>query len=199
MLVLSWSAGVGAAQNAFANPDFDQGIGGWSPYASAAWWSDLDADACEAEGVSSSGSYYALSVTVGPNEGRMFLWGDGCLNLAGDRRVAMEAMMRGENGLITSPQFYLEPYPLPDCQGTPYGNVGGPASIGPLLSGGYRKIRASFALSVFVFSVKGGMGAEGTQGFDVYWDRAYLGTSSPVFLDDFEAESTCRWSATASP
>ena len=77
--------------------------------------------------------------------------------------------------------------------------VGGPASIGPLLSGGYRKIRASFALSVFVFSVKGGMGAEGTQGFDVYWDRAYLGTSSPVFLDDFEAESTCRWSATASP
>jgi len=199
LLLLAWGAGAGAAQNAFANPDFDHGIGGWTPYASAASWSDLDADGCEAAGVSTSGSYHAVSVTVGPNEGLTNLWGDGCLDLGADRRVYVEAMVRGENGLFTTPQFFLRPFPFPGCQGSPYGNVGASADLGPLLPNGYRKIRASFALSVFVFSVQAGMGAEGTQGFDIYWDRAYLGATEPILLDDFEAESTCRWSATIPP
>ena len=31
--------------------------------------------------------------------------------------------------------------------------------------------------------------------FDTAWDRAYVGRAARIFSDDFEAASTCRWSA----
>jgi len=207
--LLFGAAAARATPQGFANPDFnvDRGIDGWvtNPVYGTATWAPADANDCADGPFVPSGSLRTASSTTPL---LLEIGAESCVNLSGGvpRRLFFEisADPSFEQSYLFTITF--RPYALPDCQGTSFSVVsvdGGDVEVGPPSANGYRKVRASYDFNGFVFSARlellqvHGSVWQGGVSFD--WDRAYLGASDPVFRDDFEAQSSCRWSTTQSP
>jgi hypothetical protein len=206
-LLLGGLASAAGALGALANPDFnlDHGIDGWftDPAYGSATWAPLDANGCASGPFVPSGS---LRTTSSTTPLLLEIGVANCVNLTGGSirplffEIRAAPSIQQEYGFTIS----LKPYAQPNCQGSGYPVVYvDDVEIGPATANGFSAVRARHDFNGFVFSARLVLlevqGSEWQGGGTIHWDRAYLGTAEPVFQDDLEAQSTCRWSATSSP
>lgn len=185
-------AGTGAlwAANGLQNPDFDSGISGWSASdGTLAWNGGLDVNACAGSGaaVGSNPVLVAGKWTVTAKSS------GSCVPVTPGGQVWLRARVLFAN-TVASTDFALLGYSNGSCSA---GEVEIPiAGYGPL-----PLIWLDFQLGIAVDgatnSVRFLMRTSDPAVSSYSWslDRVYLGTVDPIFLDDFGAAATCRWSA----
>lgn len=184
------------AQNTIvANPEFDAGVGisDWFVAKSLqiSSWSLDDADDC-----AGSGSYSALALEQSESASLAIAVPNDCLDVQPDAQLFLQVTYRSAMPLY----LYLFLYPSAGCQGARFTEdvlTAHPASAV------WTTVESVTTLPVgdpvasvrFVAVSQDDLGSS----FSTSFDRPYLGLSERIFGDDFDAGSTCRWSATSPP
>lgn len=189
--VASFLAGAGAlaAANGLINPDFDSGVSGWATSeGTLAWNGGLDVDACANSGVAVASTPELVAgqwtVTVKSS--------GSCVPVVPLSMAWMRVRVLFSTAVATT-DFGLLAYTDANCTA---GEVEMPTvGYGPLpliwLNLAMGGVVDSATHSVrFLMRTKD----PAVSSYSFSLDRLYLGTVDPVFLDDFGAAATCRWS-----
>lgn len=189
--VASFLAGAGAlaAANGLINPDFDSGVSDWATSEGAlAWNGGLDVDACVNSGVAVASTPQLVAgqwtVTVKSS--------GSCVPVVPLGMAWMRVRVLFSTAVATT-DFGLLAYTDANCTA---GEVEMPTvGYGPLpliwLNLAMGGVVDSATHSVrFLMRTKD----PAVSSYSFSLDRLYLGTVDPVFLDDFGAAATCRWS-----
>lgn len=190
-LALLWAAGARAQNEAGPNTDLNVDDNGWSYIGSGSRVANADYDGCTG-GAGSSGSLFVtaqLPSQVGdPSISAAYPLH--CIAVLPGETLYTEVAYKSAVDADVVPTYF----DTGNCtggaiEGTIDGNF--PASAGWALGADTLTVPAG-ALSVLV-----AWAAADSNGlpFDTAWDRAYVGRAARIFSDDFEAASTCRWSA----
>lgn len=189
---MSLLAGPGAlrAANGLQNPDFDNGISGWGASDGAlAWNGGLDVNACGGSGVAvgSNPVLVAGKWTVTAKSS------GSCVPVTPGSQVWLRARLLFAN-TVASTDVGLFAYTDGSCSA---GEVELPiAGYGPLPLI-WLDFQLGITLDLATQSVRFLLRTADPAVSSYSWslDRVYLGSVDPIFLDDFDAAATCRWSS----
>jgi hypothetical protein len=178
------------AQNRVPNADFNEDKVGWNDVLGSSFWVTSDVDGCTI----GSGALQAFSATITPSL-QMLLFRGGCFAVTPGEPIcfAVRYGEGGSNGVVLEVSFYTDT----EC-GSLDSSTG---AIGPAVQGSFTG-QLSGCSTVPLTAVAARIGAlssaSGSDEFFLLTDRFYAGSGDVLLLDDFEAESTCRWSAESS-
>ncbi|MEO7794417.1 MAG: hypothetical protein ABIV06_06545 [Thermoanaerobaculia bacterium] len=181
------------AQNVLVNPDFNSSVTAWSaPTGALAFGAAGDVDGCAGSGVAVG----STPVFVGGQWTLEIAASGSCLAVQPADLIHMNARLR-LSAVIGNTDFAFETYTDSAC--TTGALVTPTVGYTALPTGIWFDFRTGGAPPPGVQSVKFFMRFRdpANPNFQVALDRTYLGLLDPVFLDDFEAGSTCRASAVA--
>jgi len=191
VILVGATAGVTTAwaSNGLVNPHFDSGVSGWStPDGSLSWSSGVDVDGCPGSGSALASNpdlvngYWTIT----------FVSAGSCVpTVDGKAPIYDIHVMAGAS--IQETNFALLGYTDDTCaNGETELSISG---YGPLPPGWYR-FQFGLALSSSIKGIRALVRARDVtvSSYSYNFDSIYLGYDDPVFLDDFEAGSTCRWS-----
>jgi len=186
LVAAGFGASTGRSQNVVPNPNFDADASGWDLSTGGGWDATDDADGC-AGGVEHSGSLEAQSLDVAGTTYSVAA-PSFCLN------VTPGEVIYAEVAAITPVLAGAFPlyFPQADCGGEP-DQVVALEAFGPFAK--WSTYATSFTVPPSRYSMRVLWEAidEGGSTYTTHWDRAYVGRSERVFVDDFGAGRLCRW------
>ncbi len=191
LLFAAATATAASAQNLLANPDFDTGIAGWTPFrGTASWDAATDLDDCLGSGA-----------LVGGNPGSF----DGAFRIELRDMGTCVEVNPGELWFLTvnllpdvvaSTELGFIAYTDATCtNGATYAPIAGYGplthqwlqfQLGATIQAGIDSLRADFRFADPAIS-----------SYQMVIDRVFLGRDQVLLIDDFEAAGTCRWSSVA--
>ena len=190
-VAMSFLAGAGAlrAQNGLLNPDFDSGVSGWAAMDGAlAWNGGLDVNSCSGSGAAVG----STPVLVGGKWTVTVKSSGSCVPVVPLANAWLRARVLFSTAVATT-DLGLLGYTDANCSA---GEVEIPiAGYGPLPLI-WIDFQLGITLDAATHSVRFLMRTADPAVSNYSWslDRTYLGTATPIFLDDFGAAATCRWS-----
>ncbi|MEO8198585.1 MAG: hypothetical protein ABI689_17870 [Thermoanaerobaculia bacterium] len=178
---------VAAAQNALVfNPEFDVNLDDWGyGVGQTQFWEADDADGCPLSG--------SVSMTSIPGDNSLVAaFAADCLPVNEGDYVWLQATYKSPNPVT----LYLFQYTTANCSGayTDSSSSTTPASAvwrtADLFVGIFPPPDTQSVRFVTVSS-----DPDPNNSFTLSLDRAYLGSRSRIFADDFDGASTCRWTS----
>lgn len=186
--VLVARASAAAAQNLLANAEFEDAVGaaGWSVgTGSGGFEADVDANGCAA-----SGSLAADSVVVGELQiARLFT----CAPLSTFGNLRAEVLYRQFGGFGLGVEIAF--YDAPGCDAADFISSSGTYGHAPSTTWALATHSAVAPVQAQSAILQTWSSGPVDSVFVVNVDRAWLGFSTPIDWDDFEANATCRWDA----
>jgi len=194
VLCLGITTPVAFAGNGLTNPDFDGDVSSWSAFDGAL---DFDA-AVDFDGCAGSGSALGASPELVSGSWRLEVRSSGSCVPVTPGEIAHLTLRLLPGAAIATTDFGLLTYTDANCTA---GELEAPiAGFGVLpqtwLHFQLGSTIAEGALSAR-FYVRFADPASST--YEVHLDRAYLGFGQPLFADDFEPGTSCRWDLQSPP
>lgn len=187
-------ATVSQAQNeAGPNADLNSNLSGWSFAGDPTWAGDDDADGC------TGGAGFSGSVTVDssppPNPGDASLvlaYPQECTPVSPGETIYTEVAYKSDVDADVIGAFF----DIDNCTGA---QTEEPISGNFPAAAAWTVVADTITVPEGAFSMIVAWAAADPNGlpFSTSWDRVYIGRRARIFADDFEAASTCRWTAVA--
>ncbi len=192
LTVLFLAAASARAQNeAGPNADLNQDFAGWSFVGDATWVGSDDADGC------TGGAGFSGSVTVDSappqNPGdpsAAAAYPQECLQVFPGDTIHTEVTYKSEVDADVVGVYF----DIPNCSGL---QTDEPIAGNFPAAAVWTRVAETITVPEGAYSMFVAWAAADPNGlpFSTSWDRVYIGRRARVFSDDFEAASTCRWSA----
>ena len=185
------AASARAQNEAGANADLNTDLAGWSAVGDATWVGSDDADGC------TGGAGFSGSVTVDaappPNPGDATVaaaYPQECITVLPGETIHTEVSYKSEvDADVVGVYFDTD-----NCTG---GQIEEPIAGNFPATAVWARVAETITVPKGALSMLVVWAAADPNGlpFSTSWDRVYVGRRARVFSDDFEAASTCRWTA----
>lgn len=188
ILCLGIAVPASFAANGLTNPDFDAGVSSWSAFDGA-----LDFDSgVDFDGCAGSGSALGSSPELVSGSWRLEIHSSGSCVPVTPGEVTYLTLLLRPGADIAATDFGLLTYTDANCTA---GELEAPIAGFGVLPQLWLKFQLGSTIAPGALSARFYVRfADPTSStYEVHLDRAYLGSGQPLFTDDFEPASTCRW------
>jgi hypothetical protein len=190
LCLVHFSPQAARAANGLINPDFDNGVAGWTAIDGAlAWNAALDVQACAGSGSAT----YSSPVLLAGNWTVTATSSGSCVPVTPGEIVAVRARLQYST-TVNATDIGLLGYTDANCSA---GELALPiAGYGPLGPAIWFDFMLGLTVSEPTHSVRLLLRSRdpAISNYTFALDRTYVGPSEPIFLDGVDAASTCRWS-----